>query len=446
MKLSDLKPAEYNPRKMSRKQLERLRKSLDEFGDLSGIIYNRRTGNLIGGHQRVKALPLHAEILCDRLAGPSRAGTVSTGVVTVEGETYSYREVDWPVEREKLANIAANKHTGEWDDEKLTEIMEELSALPDFDLDLTGFTDRELEALLDTVIEDDFDAEKEYGKIVEPRTRRGDVYQLGPHRLMCGDSRAAADAAVLMGGEKARLVFTDPPYNVDYKSPSSLSYDSKKYGGSGGKIFNDNLSDDECVKLYTEVLRNLYTHTMDDAAIYWWFASRNHHLNHAAFAAARWHMSQVIIWLKNSMIFARGQDYHRQYEPCMVGWKKGKRHYTSRHIRNYKDVFNLDFDDFVEMLDVWYERRDATTGYMHPTQKPVRLAERALKKNSEPGDVVLDLFGGSGSTLIACDQMSRRACLMELDPKYCDVIVTRYVKFTGNKQIVFNGKKKNWRI
>ncbi|MBE7413856.1 MAG: DNA modification methylase [Deltaproteobacteria bacterium] len=444
MKLSDLKPSEHNPRTITKKQLARLKKSIEEFGDLSGIIFNRRTGNIIGGHQRIKVMPPDAEIVREDLPEASPAGTVSTGTINICGETFTYREVEWDLDRERMANIAANKHGGDWDDEKLAALLAELSQLPDFDIDIIGFESAEMEALIDMVVEDEFDAEKEYEKISEPATRRGDIYVLGSHRLMCGDSASPGDVNTLMDGQKARLVFTDPPYNVDYKSPSNLSYDSTKFGGTGGKIFNDNLSDEDCVSFFTAVLKNLYANTTDDAAIYWWYASRNQHLNIEAFRAAKWHMSQIIVWLKNSMIFSRGQDYHRQYEPCMVGWKKGKKHYSNKNITNYKDVFNLDFDDFVELLDVWYEKRDVTANYIHPTQKPVRLAERGLKKHSEAGDVVIDLFGGSGSTLMACEQMKRQARLMEMDPKYCDVIVTRYVKYTGVSEIVLNGQPMRW--
>jgi len=444
MQISDLKSADYNPRQITAKQLARLKKSLDEFGDLSGIIFNRRTGNLIGGHQRVKVLPPSASIGKTELAEPTRAGTVAEGSIIIDGESYLYREVDWPLEREKMANVAANKHAGEWDDEKLAALMDELTRLPDFDIDLVGFSNSELEALLDSVSEDGFDAEKEYESIGEPKTRKDDVYQLGPHRLMCGSSADPADVARLMCGEKARMVFTDPPYNVDYKSPGGLSYDSVKFGGTGGRIFNDNLSDEDCLKLYSDVLGNLYAHTTDDAAIYWWYASKNYAINEEAFKKTKWHLSQVLIWLKNSMILSRGQDYHRQYEPCIMGWKKGKAHYKNKDITDFKDVFNLDHDDYLEMLDVWYEKRDNTATYVHPTQKPLRLAERGLKKNSEINDIIIDLFGGSGSTLMACQQMGRKARLMELDPKYCDVIVNRYIRHAGGKMVVVNGETVAW--
>lgn len=144
------------------------------------------------------------------------------------------------------------------------------------------------------------------------------------------------------------------------------------------------------------------------------------------------------------MVFSRGQDYHRRYEPCMVGWKNKKSHYRNKKIANLQDCFDLDYTDFNDMFDVWYEKRDLTTSYVHPTQKPVRLAERALKKNSQENDIVLDVFGGSGSTLLACEQLNRKGYLAELDPKYCDVIVSRYCQFTGNNKVRLNGKDIEW--
>jgi DNA modification methylase len=253
---------------------------------------------------------------------------------------------------------------------------------------------------------------------------------------MCGSSTSEEEFERLMGGNKGRLIFTDPPYNVDYKSPAGLTYSSVKFGGTGGKIFNDNLSDKECLDFYADVLKNLYKHTTADATIYWWFANKNNHINRAAFEEAAWKMSQIIIWVKNAMVLSRGQDYHRVYEPCMVGWKKKQKHYKDKNVTKYQDVMMLDKETFAEQLDVWYEKRDNTVNYVHPTQKPVRLAERALKRNSKSGDIAIDAFGGSGSSLIACEQMGRRCYMMELDPKYCDVIVKRWEQYTGLRAVL----------
>ncbi len=335
--------------------------------------------------------------------------------------------VSLDIDREKELNLRLNKNTGEWDWDLLADLDRAL-------LEDVGWGNEEIDSIFRLEVEEDeFDTEGEYEKITKPRAKEGDVYQLGNHRLMCGDATNEEHIRRLMGKEKARLIFTDPPYNVDYKSPGGLDYNSRKFGGSGGAIFNDNKTDDEAIEFYTKALKNLYSFSTEDVTIYWWFANRNNWINRIAFKNAGWHMSQIIIWLKNSMVFSRGQDYHRQYEPCMVGWKEKHSHYKNKEISDLKDVFNLDFDDFEEMIDVWYEHRDNTQEYVHPTQKPVRLGERAIKRNSELGDVVLDVFGGSGSTLIATEQLGRKCYMMELDPKYVDVIIRRWGEFTGKK-------------
>ncbi|KKU88279.1 MAG: methylase protein, partial [Microgenomates group bacterium GW2011_GWF2_47_9] len=285
--------------------------------------------------------------------------------------------------------------------------------------------------------EDDFDAQKEYDKIKVPKAKRGDIYKLGDHHMMCGDSTSIDDFNKLMGGVKADLIFTDPPYAVDYHSPAGNTYKSKKYGGTGGAIFNDDMGDEKALEFFTKALEVLKEVSSDSCPIYWWFANKNNYLNRKAFMDSGWYMSQIIVWVKNSMIFSQGQDYHRQYEPCMFGWKKGKKHSTNKKIANLKDVFTLEYEDFREAIDsfcdVWYQKRDITTNYVHPTQKPVKLAERALKKNSNPGDVVIDAFLGSGSTLIGCQQLNRKCYGMELDPKFVDVIIKRWESFANSK-------------
>ena len=239
--------------------------------------------------------------------------------------------------------------------------------------------------------------------------------------------------------QKGRLIFCDPPYMVDYKSPGGLTYSSTKFGGTGGKIFNDNLSEDDAQVFYTNVLKNLYNFTTEDVSLYWWFANGKMKINRLAWENSGWKMSQVLIWIKNSMVFSHGQDYHRCYEPVMFGWKNEEKHYKNKKYGNFKDVMSMDnIEDFQDQLDIWFERRDPTQEYVHPTQKPVRLAERALRKNSERGDIVIDLFGGSGSTLIGCEQMGRKAYLMELDPKYTDVIIQRWEEFTNQKATKLN--------
>jgi DNA modification methylase len=411
-RVSELLPCGYNPRKLTEEQKRELIKSLKKF-NLAEIPAINTGNTILAGHQRVAALLAlgRGEEVID---------------VRVPNRKLTKEECD-----EYL--LRSNRNVGEWDFGKLKEFK--------FDfLKEVGFSGFELDKTFLRVCKEDggkapFNAREEYDKIAKPKTQKGDVYILGEHRLMCGNSCDEKDFERLMDGEQARLVFTDPPYNVNYKSPAGLTYSSKKFGGDGGKIFNDNLSDKDCLEFYTSVLKTLYKHTSDDVTIYWWFAQRNYQLSKGAFEEANWHISQQIIWLKNSPVLSRGQDYHRVYEPCLVGWKKGQNHYKDKNITKYQDVMMLDKETFAEQLDVWYEKRDNTAKYVHPTQKPVRLTERALKRNSKPLDIVLDGFGGSGSTFIGCEQLGRRCYCMELDPKYCDVIVKRWELYSGKKAV-----------
>jgi len=203
-----------------------------------------------------------------------------------------------------------------------------------------------------------------------------------------------------------------------------------------GSIKNDNLKADDARDFYTETLKNLYLYSKDNASLYWWFANKMNWINRLSWINSGWELSQIIIWLKETMIFSMGQDYHRCYEPCMMGWKKGNGHFSNKKITNYRDCLMMDSEEFADLPDVWYQSRDKAADYVHPTQKPIRLAERPIRKNSKPGDIVLDVFSGSGSTLMACEQMGRRCFGMELDPKFCDAIVARWEKFTGGRAVL----------
>lgn len=409
VEINQLRPSEYNPRKWDDDAIKNLTESIQHFGIVDPIIVNEaenRKNIVIGGHFRLK------------VAKDLGFKTVPCVFINIPDET-----------KERELNLRLNKNLGAFDYKALAEFDQDLLAA-------VGFSSHELEQIFEiNTKEDDFDQDGALAGKTSPIANLGEVFVLGSHRLMCGDSTKAKDVAKLMDGQKARLIFTDPPYNVDYTPTGDLDYDPKMHtrGYGDGKIFNDNKTDEECLEFYIKVLNNIYESSTDDATLYWWFANKNNRINREAFESAKWHMSQVIIWLKNSMVYSRGQDYHRVYEPCMVGWKKGKPHYRNKEIHTFQDVFNLDKKDFEEILDVWFEHRDNTMEYIHPTQKPVRRAERALRKNSEQGDIVLDLFGGSGSTLIACEQMNRRCFMMELDPKFVDSIITRWEKLTGLK-------------
>lgn len=404
VKIKDLKRADYsNPRAWSEKDIEDLKKGIKEFGVVDPIILNgapKRKNIIIGGHFRVK--------VCEELG----METIPAVYVNIPS-----------VKKEQALNLRLNKNTGDWDWEILREFDEDL-------LLEVGFSSEEIEDAQDEEIsEDHFDEGKT--EKVRSRAKVGDLYQLGRHRLYCGDSTSDDSFKVLMDGKKANLIFTDPPYNVDYESESGNSYSKGKYGG--GKIMNDKKSDEDALKFYKDVLTLLHKYSEDNSVIYWWFANKNNWINRKAFMETGWYMSQVLIWLKDNMIFSMGQDYHRCYEPCMFGWKEKQTRFTNKLIRTYRDVHNLDFEEFEDMMDVWYEKRDDRNNYIHPTQKPVRLAERGLRKNSKVHDIVLDVFGGSGSTLIACEQMNRSCYMMELDPKFVDRIIERWEKFTNKK-------------
>ncbi len=401
--IGDLKPSPYNPREISGHDFDALKRSLSEFGFVDPVIANR-DNTIIGGHQRVEAAK-------------------ALGITTVP-VVY----VDLPKEKAKVLNLALNRISGEWDKDKLKELLVELNNLS-VDLSLTGFTDDEVSALLDFTKEDDYKRPAD----LPTQTHLGEVWQLGNHRLMCGDATKLQDVEKLMGGVQAQVLFTDPPYNVDYESPAGGTYDGGKY--EHPKIFNDNLSDKQFFEFLQQALSNGFVVTTQTMSVYMFFASKNYRVVRDAFESAGFRYSQMLIWVKDRFVLSPGQEFHRVYEPIMYGWKKNKKHYFNKNYCNASDVIALGKEDFLEQLDVWYEHRDKLEDYVHPTQKPVRLAERAMKKSTKPGDAVLDLFGGSGSTLIACEQMDRRGFAIELDPYYCDVIINRWEKFTGRKAV-----------
>lgn len=394
-KVSDLVPCTYNPRKISDEQKAQLEKSLKKFNLVEIPVINT-DNTLLAGHQRVKCL-----ITLDRGEEVIEVRVPNRKLTKAEADEYMIR---------------SNKNTGEWD--------YDLLKIFNFDfLDGIGFNSFELDNIFDMGCkEDGFDAKKEYDSIKTPKTKIGDVYQLGNHRLICGSSTDSKMYDKLLGKEKVRLIFTDPPYNINYTSPT----------GKKANLLNDKLTDDQCLKFFTDVLNNLHRYSCDDASIYWWYANKNVVINRLSFEKTNWRFAQEIIWLKNSPVLSMG-DYHRCYEPCQFGWKEKQKHYRNKKYTKFADVISLDVEKYQDTLDVWYQHRDNVNTYVHPTQKPIRLAERALKRNSDVNDIVLDAFGGSGSTLIACEQMKRKCMIIELDQKYCDVIVTRYEKFTGQK-------------
>lgn len=408
--ISDLKPAEYNPREIAKHEFNSLKKSIVEFGFVEPVVVNEHICDacgdrrlvIVGGHQRI-------------------AAAKELGITEVPAA-----KVDMHIGQEKKLNLALNRIQGEWNEDRLAEIIHELYSLPQIDLSATGFTAAEIDKFLDRAgtAEDDFDVEEEYGRsVVSPQTKPGEVIELGPHRLVCGDSTDPEAYEKLMQGEKAHLIFTDPPYNVNY------NYDKYDDGRKVKfpKIFNDNLPDAEFTDFLKKTFTLLYQHSVENASFYCFCATKTYPLFRTAMEQSNWYYSQTVIWLKERFVLSLGQTFHRIYEPLLYGWKKGvKRQINFQITYNATDVWNLSKEDFKNLLDVWYEQRDKVSEYEHPTQKPIKLGTRALAISSSPGDIIVDCFGGSGSTLMACEKMGRKARMIELDPAYCDVIRKRW--------------------
>lgn len=432
-KISDLNPAEYNPRVdlvPGEKDYEDLKRSILEFGYIDPIIVNK-DGTIIGGHQRYK-------ILLD-------LGYKEIDVV----------ELDVTKDKEKALNIALNKISGDWDNEKLKNILKELD-LGDFDITLTGFTHNELDDLIaeieipEIAEDDDFDVDEQYNNIETPKTKLGDIYILGNHRLMCGDSTSISDVNLLMDGAKANLVVTDPPYNVNYGDKAEYLED---YLGKGSrnvsKIKNDNMSAENFYNFMFEVYKRAYEVMLPGAAIYVFHSENESVTFRKAFMEAGLKLAQCLIWEKNTFVLGR-QDYQWRHEPILYGWKEGSAHYFINDRTqdtvivddeiDYKSMKKQELialiDDlhrkYSDMTSVIFEKKP-TKNDIHPTMKPVSLVGRLIKNSSKANWNVVDLFGGGGSTLIASEQLRRNSYIMELDEKYCDVMVTRWEEFTGQK-------------
>ena len=381
--VKDLLPADYNPRKDLKPgdpEYEKLKRSIEQFGYVEPVIWNEKTGHVVGGHQRLKVL--------------TDMGITEVDVVVVDMDT----------EKEKALNIALNKISGEWDTEKLALVIADLQGT-DFDVSLTGFDPEELEDLFRDdvkggVKEDDFDVEAELKK--PTFSKAGDLWMLGEHRLFCGDSTKPETFDLLMNGKKANLVVTDPPYNVDYK-------------GSAGKIKNDSMAEDQFEQFLLAAYQQMEAAMADDASIYV-FHSDSHGLAfRKAFEEAGFYLSGCCIWKKQSLVLGRS-PYQWQHEPVLFGWKKKGKHqwYTGR-----KESTIWEFDKPKKNKD-------------HPTMKPIALVSYPIMNSTMTGCLVLDPFGGSGSTLIACEQTGRVCYTVELDEKFCDVIVRRYIEQVGS--------------
>lgn len=403
IKIEKINPAAYNPRidlKPGDEEYEKLKKSIDTFGYVEPLVWNSRTGNLVGGHQRLKIL-------------------IEQGLKEVDVSV-----VDLDPDKEKTLNLALNKIRGDWDEEKLGELLKELTKDPSLDLDLTGFDIPEINEIFDhleKVDEDHFDFEGEVKKIKNPKTKSGDLIELGPHRLLCGDCSKAEDLAKLLGEEKIGLIHTDPPYNVDYYGGSRPNTQSRPASHKlWDRIYSDNLPQAEYEKWLKTLLTNATAYLAPGAAIYIWNGHRQFGPMYLILAELGFHISCVITWAKERFALGYG-DYNQQTEFCLYGWKEENGAHKWYGPNNESTL--------------WSIHRDNTADYIHPTQKPVAIAHRAIKNSSKRGDVVLDMFLGSGTTLIAADKLKRRCFGTEIDPAYCDGIVKRYISTAGKDKV-----------
>ena len=383
LKIDALIPASYNPRKKLKPgdaEYEKIKNSITEFGYVDPIIVNSDM-TIIGGHQRWSVL-----------------------------KALGYDEVDCVVieidkTKEKALNIALNKVTGEWNKELLADLIKDLQSL-DYDVSMTGFEPPEIDELFNDVhskdVKDDkFDLDKALDD--EAFVKSGDVWLLGRHRLMCGDSTKPDNISILMNGKKANLCITDPPYNCSYE------------GGTGMRIMNDNWSDSQ--KFYQFLLdafKNAYGSMADGAAIYVFHSDAEKVNFFNAVVDAGFHYSTTCIWVKNALVIGR-MDFQMRHEPIIYGFKDTAKH---KFYGDRKQTTVWEFDKPVKSK-------------LHPTTKPLALIGYPIGLSSQENGIILDLFGGSGSTLIAAEQMNRIGYLMELDPVYASVIVRRYAALKG---------------
>ncbi|MBH5299861.1 DNA modification methylase [Corynebacterium silvaticum] len=382
--IGDLKPADYNPRKDLKPgdaDYEKLKRSLTEFGYVEPVIYNATTGRVVGGHQRLKVL--------------ADLGHDAVDCVVVElDET-----------REKALNVALNKISGEWDEDKLAWLIADLDA-SDFDVELTGFDDTEIQAMIGSlddgdIEDDDYDltAALEAASFVE----RGDIWAVGRHRLVCGDATNPDDVATLMDGKSANLVLTDPPYNVAFESSDGL------------KIKGDKQSDSAFFEFLLAAFTNMSAVLEKGGSAYVFHADTEGLNFRKAFTEAGFKLSGCCIWVKDSLVLGRS-PYQWQHEPVLFGWKQGGKH---KWFADRKQTTIWRFDK---------PRRNAD----HPTSKPLDLLAYPIRNSTQANAVVLDLFAGSGSTLMAAEETDRICYCMELDEKYASVILRRYAEATGD--------------
>lgn len=395
--------APYNPRRMSEAVMKKLEQSIRTHGYVDPLIWNRASKHVVGGNQRLEIL--------------RRLGFKKIKVV----------EVDLTYEEEVSLNLALNKIKGDFIDEKVAALYLDLKKLPNFEA-VTGFEDYEVERLFEHYCapeeEDDFNVEGELSKIDQAITQPGDIIELGNHRILCGDATATESVSALMAGRQASIVITDPPYSVNYCAEQRPTNKRKK--PKWAPITNDNLSEVDYHSLLEKSFSNMHAHLVPGGAVYVWNGFAQFGRMHDLLTKLDFHISSVITWAKPnpSPSFS---DYQWQTEFCLYGWSNKGPHkwFGQNHSPN-----------------LWSCGRDAATEIQHPSQKPIELSVRALRNSSERGNIVLDMFLGSASVLIAAERLGRICYGIEISQAYCDLAVKRFAKSVGHKSLSAEIKEK----
>lgn len=387
--LEHLQPYNKNPRTISPEGIKKLENSINRFGFVNPVLAQKGTGMIIAGHQRFKAA---------KEQGLKELPVIWLNMTAAEAQAY---------------NLADNRLQDEsdWECDLLADIFKELDDM-DFDLSLTGFDDDEIGELIGVsageVIEDEVPEVPE-----EPKSKLGQIYALGSHRLMCGDSTSKADVATLMQGTQAGMMFTDPPWNV------AIGKDSNPRHRQREGLLNDDMSEKEFSAFLSNFIAACGEHIKGD--IYCVLGASEWPRLDSVLRAQGYHWSATIIWVKDAFVLGRSK-YHRRYEPIWYGWRD-----------------KSSFGQRRDLDDVWEVARPRRSDE-HPTMKPVELVARCIENSSRIGDPVLDPFGGSGTTLIAAEQLGRACYMMELDPRYVDVIISRWENHTGCKAELLGGE------
>lgn len=379
VKIKEIKPYDRNAKKHDDTQINNVAESIRQFGFVQPIVIDSN-GVIVIGHCRFEAAKRlkYAEVPC----------------IMVDDLT--------PEQVDALRIVDNKTNESPWDIDLLTEELQDLDlSMFDFAWDLMEETDEATEITEDEAPEVD--------KTNDPISKFGQIWKLGRHRLMCGDSTSEENVKALLGGAKADLLLTDPPYGVDYTGKTKDALKNQ----------NDAKTDEEMIEFLSSAFRSADSVMKPGAVFYIWYAGMKEHAFDKACQLIGWEVRQILIWAKNTMVMGR-QDYQWRHEPCIYGWKGGAGHLWAS---DRKQTTILEFDR-------------PTANKEHPTMKPIALFDYQIQNNTKGGDIVLDLFGGSGTTIMACEQNGRNACVMEYDPKYVDIIIKRWENFTGEKAVL----------